>query len=253
MAEVSFRFYEELNDFLPPNRKKRDFTVPFRPQNSIKDMIESVGVPHTEVDLILVNGKSVDFSYIVQLGDQISVYPVFESLDISNVTRLRPAPLRRTRFVLDTHLGKLARYLRLLGFDTLYNNAWHDAGLAEIASAGDKRILLTRDYGLLKRKQVTHGYFVRNDKPEEQVREVLARFHLWQAVRPFSRCTQCNGLIQPVEKVQVLDRLPHRVAEVFDRFSACMDCKRVYWQGSHYDHMLRIIDGLLNKPVTGDW
>ena len=252
MSEVRFRFYEELNDFLPPNRRKQDFTIPFRPQNSIKDMIESVGVPHTEVDLILVNGHSVEFSYIVRPGDQISVYPVFESFDIANVTRLRPDPLRRTRFVLDTHLGKLARYLRLLGFDTLYNNAWHDAELAEIAASGDKRILLTRDYGLLKRKQVTHGYFVRNDKPELQVQEILSRFHLHQAVQPFSRCTQCNGLIQAVAKEQVLERLPHRVAAAFDRFSACMDCKRVYWQGSHYDHMQRIIDELLNNPVSGD-
>lgn len=244
---VSFRFYEELNDFLSPNRRKRDFTIPFRPQNSIKDMIESVGVPHTEVDLILVNGRSVDFSYIVQPDDQISIYPVFESFDISRLTRLRPEPLRRTRFVLDTHLGKLTRYLRLLGFDTLYNNAWQDAELAEIASAGDKRILLTRDYGLLKRKQVTHGYFVRNDKPNIQVREVLTRFHLHQSVQPFTRCTQCNGLIQAVVKDQVLERLPQRVAEAFDQFSTCEICQRVYWQGSHYDHMRRIIDGLLKQ------
>ena len=252
MSKVHFRFYEELNDFLPPDRKKRDFTIPFRPQNSIKDMIESVGVPHTEVDLILVDGKSVDFSYIVQPGDRISVYPVFESFDISNVTRLRPDPLRRTRFVLDTHLGKLARYLRLLGFDTLYNNSWDDAELADIAASGEKRILLTRDYGLLKRKQVTHGYFVRNDNPELQVREVLSRFHLNQSVQPFSRCTQCNELIQPVSRDQVLERLPRRVAETFDRFSACTGCGRVYWQGSHYDHMQRIVDDLINKPVNGE-
>jgi hypothetical protein len=245
MAIVNFQFYEELNDFLPPNRRKREFTIPFRPQNSIKDMIESVGVPHTEVDLILVNGRSVDFAYIVQPDDQISVYPVFEALDIANVTRLRPEPLRHTRFVLDTHLGKLARYLRLLGFDTLYNNAWQDAELAGIASAGDKRILLTRDYGVLKRKEVTHGYFVRNDKPELQVREVLARFDLYRAMRPFTRCTQCNGLIQPVAKGEVLERLPPGVAETFDQFSACGDCRRVYWRGSHYDHMRRIIDNLL--------
>lgn len=247
MSDVSFRFYEELNDFLPPKRRKRDFTIPFRPQNSIKDMIESLGVPHTEVDLILVNGQSMDFSYIVKPGDRISVYPVFEATDISSLTRLRPEPLRRTRFVLDTHLGKLARYLRLLGFDTLYDNAWHDAELAGIAAAGDKRILLTRDYGLLKRKQVTHGYFVRNDKPDKQVREVLARFDLYQAVRPFSRCTQCNGLIRPVAREEVAARVPPRIAEHFDQFSSCMDCRRVYWQGSHYDRMQGIIEGLLRK------
>lgn len=246
MSDVIFRFYEELNDFLPPERRKRDFTIPFRAQNSIKDMIESVGVPHTEVDLILVNGKSVDFNYIVRPGDRISVYPEFEALDISPLARLRPEPLRRTRFVLDTNLGKLARYLRLLGFDTLYNNAWHDAELADIAAAGDKRILLTRDHGLLKRKQVSHGYFVRNDKPVKQVREVLKRFDLYDAVQPFTRCTQCNGLIRPASKEEVIDRLPRRVAELFDRFSVCPDCGRVYWKGSHYDRMQGIIDDLVS-------
>jgi len=144
MSEVSFRFYEELNDFLAPNRRKQDFDIPFREQNSIKDMIESVGVPHTEVDLILVHGDSVDFSYIVRPGDRISVYPVFEALDISKVTHLRPAPLRQNRFVLDAHLGKLARYMRLLGFDTLYNNAYDDASRFVDAQADYPRLFCAR-------------------------------------------------------------------------------------------------------------
>ena len=244
---IKFRFYEELNDFLPQNRRKRDFEIPFRPQNSIKDLIESVGVPHTEIDLILVNGQSVDFSYIVQPEDQISVYPVFESLDISNVTRLRPEPLRRTRFVLDTHLGKLARYLRLLGFDTLYGNTWNDEKLAKISATGEKRILLTRDHGLLKRKQITHGYFVRNDKPNLQVKEILLRFSLHQKVQPFTRCTRCNGLIQSVETDQVIERLPSGVKATINEFSACENCKRIYWQGSHYERMQRIIEDLLKE------
>lgn len=247
MSSVTFRFYEELNDFLAAERKKRDFAVPFRPQNSIKDMIESLGVPHTEVDLILVNGESVDFSYIVKPGDRISVYPVFEALDISGVTHLRPSPLRNTRFVLDTHLGKLARYLRLLGFDCLYSNVYGDAELAEISSSGEQRILLTRDHGLLKRKQVSHGYFVRENQPERQVREVLDRFDLHDTVNPFKRCTQCNGLIQAVGKDQLKKNLPGQVAEQFDEFSRCETCGRVYWKGSHYEHMIKIIDGLLQK------
>ena len=247
MSVVRFRFYEELNDFLPQDRKKREFAITFRSQNSIKDMIESVGVPHTEIDLILVNGKSVDFSYIVQPDDQISVYPVFESLDISNVTRLRPEPLRRIRFVLDTHLGKLARYLRLLGFDTLYDNAWKDDELVKISASGDKRILLTRDHGLLKRKQITHGYFVRNVKSNLQVKEILSRFSLYQKVQPFSRCTRCNGLIQPIEKSQVIEQLPRRVLDTVSEFSACEKCQRIYWKGSHYDHMKRIIEKLLRE------
>lgn len=249
MSSVTFRFYEELNDFLPRDRKKRDFVVPFRAQNSVKDMIESLGVPHTEVDLILVNGESVDFSYIVRPGDRISVYPVFEALDVSGVTHLRPAPLRQTRFVLDTHLGKLARYLRLLGFDALYDNAYSDAELAEISSSGDQRILLTRDHGLLKRKRISHGYFIREDNPERQVREVLSRFDLRDAVEPFKRCTQCNGPIQSAGKEEVGEQLPGNVAREFDEFSRCGTCGRVYWKGSHYDHMLKIIAGLLQEEM----
>jgi hypothetical protein len=172
---------------------------------------------------------------------------VFETFDISPVTHLRPEPLRRTRFILDTHLGKLARYLRLLGFDTLYNNASEDAELAGIAASGEKRILLTRDHGLLKRKQVSHGYFIRNDKPLLQVREVLAYFDLYRSVKPFTRCTQCNGVIKTVAKGDVLDRLPGSVAEEFSTFSTCEDCRRVYWPGSHYEHMKRIIDELLKR------
>lgn len=249
MPSVTFRFYEELNDFLAPDRKKRDFSVPFRPRNSVKDMIESLGVPHTEVDLILVNGESVDFAYIVRPDDRISVYPVFEALDISGATHLRPVPLRRTRFVLDTHLGKLARYLRLLGFDTLYENTYGDEELAEISAAGEQRILLTRDQGLLKRKRVRHGYFVRSDNPQRQVREVLSRFDLYNAVEPFKRCTQCNGLIQTAGKEEVREQLPGRVARQFDEFSRCGGCGRVYWKGGHYERMLKIIAGLLPKET----
>lgn len=247
MSDISLRFYEELNDFLPRNRQKRKFTVPFRPRNSIKDMVESVGVPHTEIDLILVNGHSMEFSYIVQPDDQVSIYPVFEALDISEVTRLRPEPLRHIGFVSDTHLGKLTRYLRLLGFDILYSNLWKDDELAEIAACGNKRVLLTRDHGLLKRSKVTHGYFIRNDKPALQIREVLAKFDLYRSVKPFTCCIRCNGLIHTIPKNQIIEKLPDRVSKTFDKFSACDDCKQIYWQGSHYDHMQRIIDDLLGE------
>jgi hypothetical protein len=155
-----FRFYAELNDFLPPARRMTAFEHPFLDAAPVKDMIESFGVPHTEIDLILANGASVDFAYLVQDGDHISVYPVFEALDITPVLRLRPQPLRESRFVLDAHLGRLAGYLRMAGFDTLYRNDFTDPELAYI-SHDEHRILLTRDIGLLKRSMVTHGYFVR--------------------------------------------------------------------------------------------
>jgi len=176
-ATIQLRFYTELNDFLPPAQRGATLTLRVDRRSSVKHVIEARGVPHPEVDLILVNGHPVDFNYLVHNGDRISVYPVFEALDIGGVTRLRAAPLREVRFVLDTHLGKLAVYLRMLGFDTLYRRDFGDDELAAIA-AGEGRILLTKDRGLLKRKLVTHGYCVRATDRQAQVREVMQRFDL---------------------------------------------------------------------------
>ena len=231
-----FRFYEELNDFLRPEQKKRTFSYRFTGTPSIKDAIEAVGVPHTEVDLILVNGQSVDFGYRLQDGDRVSVYPVFESLDITPAVRLRPAPLRRTAFILDTQLGKLARRLRMLGFDTLYRNDYKDAEIIRTAQE-ERRIILTRDVDLLKNKSVTHGYWVRSASPEKQVGEVLRRLDLYGQITPFSRCLVCNGLVVGVDKAAVEDRLPPRTRRYFETFYACQACGKVYWEGSHYRRM----------------
>ena len=126
MNKAILRFYEELNDFLPHNRKKTDFEILFKKNPSIKHIIESNGVPHSEIDLILVNSNSVSFSYKIQNNDRVSIYPKFETLNIENVTKLKKKPLRAVKFILDVHLGKLAHYLRLAGFDSLYNNNYQD-------------------------------------------------------------------------------------------------------------------------------
>lgn len=249
MSTAQFRFYEELNDFLPLHRRKVSFPHAFSGRNAIKDMIEALGVPHTEVDLILVNERSVDFSYIVQNGDRISVYPVFESFDITPLLRLRPKPLRVSRFILDVHLGRLARYLRLLGFDTLYRNDYDDAELAGMASR-ERRILLTRDRGLLKRSAITHGYYVRATNPRRQLQEVLARFDLYRAVRSFKRCTRCNGLLSSVAKDHIVDQLRPDTRRCFDRFWRCDDCRQIYWRGSHYQHMQHLIHDMLQPART---
>jgi uncharacterized protein len=193
---AAIRFYAELNDFLPAERKNRASTYAFGVSGSVKDAIEALGVPHTEVDLILANGQSVDFSYLIQNGDKISVYPIFESIDISPLERLRPTPLREVRFVLDTHLGKLAAYLRMLGLDAAYHTDYTDEKLATI-SLDEKRILLTRDRGLLKRNIIIRGYFVRATSPREQLIEVLRRFDLFRSISPFERCMHCNTLLRP--------------------------------------------------------
>lgn len=241
LPKAHFRFYAELNDLLPPGRRQVQFSHAFELSPSIKDLIESLGVPHTEIDLILVNGESTDLDYQVQDGDRISVYPVFESFDITSLTRVRPAPLRQTQFVLDTHLGKLATYLRMFGFDALYRNDYADARLAQI-SRQQERILLTRDHGLLKRALVTHGYYVRSEDPKEQIIEILRRFDLWHSIRPLSRCLRCNGLLEPVSKADVLDEIPARTRLYYDAFSRCTHCQRIYWRGSHFERMIRFVE-----------
>lgn len=240
MHTAFFRFYAELNDLLPPRRRFLTFAHPCNGQSTVKDMIESLGVPHTEVDLILVNGASVDFSCRVKNGDRVSVYPVFESIDISPVARVRPEPLRQTRFVLDTHLGRLAAYLRALGFDTQYQNHCPDRDLARI-SRDEHRILLTRDAGLLKRSAVTHGHLMRETRPHLQLAEVVERFDLRRSIALFTRCLCCNTPLHAAGKESIAQRLPDRTRNLYTEFLTCQTCGRIYWKGSHYERMRRMI------------
>lgn len=199
----------------------------------MKDLIEGLGVPHTQVDLVLVNGQSVGFTHRVSDGDRVSVYPVFEAFDITGVSAVRPQPLRVVRFAVDVHLGKLASYLRLAGFDTLYQNDWDDRELAETA-VREHRIVLTRDRGLLMRSAITHGHLVRETRPRAQLKEVLDRFDLWGSLRPFTRCPLCNGLTRQVDKSEIKDALPPRTATHYDQFWRCESCGHLYWRGSHF-------------------
>ena len=247
MPQVTLRFYEELNDFLTPELRKRDFTHAFGRRTSVKDMIESFGVPHTEVEIILVNGASVDFTHIVQDGERISMYPVFEGLDVTPILRLRPEPLRTPRFILDTNLGRLAGYLRLLGFDCLYRNDYDDSTVAETAQR-EQRTVLTRDRALLQHRIIDHGYFVREVRPRFQVKEVLARFDLYRLVKPFSRCTRCNGELRDVDKAAIVDRLEPKTKKYFDTFKRCASCQQIYWQGSHYERSLKLLAEFRQAP-----
>lgn len=192
--QCEFRFYEELGDFLAPQLRKRSFVHVFDGTPSVKDRIQSLGVPHTEVDLILVDGEPVPFSHRLAGGERVAVYPMFERFELGEANRLRPRPLREPRFVLDVHLGRLASYLRLLGFDTLYRNDYDDDELLQISRA-QHRILLTRDTGLLKRSALTHGAFLHATDPRRQLREVCDRFQLDARIAPFTRCARCNGLV----------------------------------------------------------
>jgi hypothetical protein len=248
-ASAEFRFYEELNDFLPRERRGNSFTCSVAGTRSVKDAIESIGVPHTEVDLILVDGQSVGFDRVLRGGERVAVYPVFERLDIAPLQHLRPRPLRQPRFVLDTHLGTLARHLRLAGFDCLYRNDYHDSEIITAALA-ERRIILTRDKGLLKQRLVTHGYFVRATEPGEQLREVVRALQLETNLRPFTRCRECNAELRDVAKAEVLERLPQKVRAAYDRFQLCPGCGRVYWEGTHYVRLRRLLD-LAAPPDAG--
>lgn len=236
MHTVNIRFYAELNDFLPKRKRQVKFTYSFYGSPSVKDVIEAEGIPHTEVDLILANGISVDFSYCIKQDDDISVYPVFETLDISPLTHLIDRPLRESRFVLDVHLGKLAKYLRMLGFDTLYRNDYKDKELADI-SLSQNRIILTRDRDLLKYSHITHGYYVRNTNSLQQVSEIVKRFDLYEQIKPLSRCILCNHPLSIVDKAEIIDQLEPKTIKHYNTFYRCEGCGKIYWKGSHYKRM----------------
>jgi len=240
-----FRFYEELNDFLPQSRRKRPFEYLFRGNPSVKDAIEALGVPHVEIDLILVNSQSVDFLFKLHDGDSVSVYPVFESIDITPVIRLRDKPLRETKFIADVHLGKLTRHLRLYGFDTHYEPGISDSEIID-HSLQDKRIILTRDRGLLKNRQVTRGYWIRSAYPAEQIKELFVRFSLKTNINPFTRCMECNSILTDTGKEEISVRLLPKTRQYYDKFKECPGCGRIYWNGSHYESMKKNIEEMLN-------
>jgi uncharacterized protein len=243
MATATFRFYEELNDFLAANRRKREFAVTCARAATVKHAIEALGVPHTEVELILVNGESVEFDRVLEEDDRVAVYPKFEAVDVTPLLRVRLHPLRRTRFVADAHLGGLAHLLRMTGFDTLYDNNFRDDAIEAIAR-DEGRIVLTRDRELLKRRWITHGCYVRALHSTDQLREVFARLDLARSARPFTLCLTCNRPLHGVDKALVLDRVPPSVRDRYDRFSTCDECKGVFWEGSHWRNMRALVDEL---------
>lgn len=250
MNEAQFRFYGALNDFLPHARQQRSFSHTFNDHQSVKHLVEAFGVPHTEVDLILANGEPVSFSYLVRDQDRVSIYPRFENLDIREVSKIRVPPAPSAAFVLDCHLGKLATYLRILGFDTLYENDFEDDTLARISSE-QNRILLTRDQGLLKRRAVHHGFWVRSKDPDQQLVEVLRRFDLQGEIQPLKRCLRCNGQLFPVLKSKILDKLEVKTRRYYHDFAQCETCHQIYWQGSHWARMQTFIQKVRGKNING--
>lgn len=244
MVTAIFRLYGELNDFLAPARRQRTFACPCAQGATTKHMLEALGVPHTEVALILVDGEPATFDRLLRDGERVAAYPRFASFDIAALACLRaPLPPLR-RFVADAHLGGLARLLRMAGFDTLYDNNIGDEVLAAKA-IGDDRIALTRDRELLKRRGIVHGRYVRALRPAEQFVEIVDRFGLARRAAPFTLCLHCNAPLRTVDKALVEHRLPPSVRAHQAQFSTCDLCRRVYWKGSHWRRMSALLEAAL--------
>jgi uncharacterized protein with PIN domain len=223
-VQVSNHFHGELRDHAGGEVIRKSFFVP----GSVKDLIESCGVPHTEVGRIERDGAAIDPADLIGDGERLDAYP---------------APQRGDRFVLDVHLGKLAAYLRMVGFDTIYRSCFTDPELVRV-SVDDDRVLLTRDRGLLKHGVLTRGYWLRETDSRSQLAEIVRRFDLGASLRPFTRCMACNGELIDISRDEALSDVHSRVASEFDQFRRCPRCRRVYWQGSHYRRMQERIAAL---------
>jgi hypothetical protein len=248
VAQVTVRVYGPLNDFLPHHQRQSTCSRAVPGSTTVKDLVEGLGVPHPEIDLIVVNGNSAPFDYVVQPEDRIAVFPRFMTLDISALTRVRPPPLEPIQFVADVHLGKLARHLRLIGLDTTYRPDADDAELADAARC-EGRILLTRDQGLLKRRVVTHGCFIRATRPHDQLVEVLRQFGPL-TLAPFSRCLRCNTELREIRKQAVDSALQPQTRQHYNQFKVCAGCGRIYWKGSHWKRLVHAIDAALDEANT---
>ena len=222
-------------------RRHDPLVVTFKGVQSAKHLIESMGIPHTEIAGLQVNGTWQSLDYHPQDGERLYVVPVG-----GGSQGAAPYPGDSPRFVLDNHLGKLATYLRLLGFDCFYDQQLEDEALARL-SAEQTRVLLSRDRGLLMRRQVTYGCWVASKTPLDQVRLVLARYRLYDQVNPFSRCLRCNHPLEPVSKAEIQHRLLPLTKKYYEEFYLCRGCGQIYWPGSHYQHLEQVIAELLER------
>lgn len=228
--------FGNLVDFLPIRDRKQWVSVSFQGCQTLKHLIESVGVPHPEIGAVEVDDHPAGLDDFGLAGSRVRVFP-FQPAD----RRLRPEDLA---FILDGHLGKLASYLRILGFDTRYHPDSSDEVLAA-TSAGEQRILLTRDRGLLKRRAVVFGYCIRHDDVRRQLQEVVARYNLQKEIILLSRCPRCNGRLTPADKDTIANRLEPNTLKYFDLFWQCQACGQVYWRGSHVERILDRLQGIL--------
>ena len=242
-ASVTVVVHGDLNDFLPRDLRGLEVRRQADEHRAVKDLLEALGVPHPEISAITVNGAPAGFAHRLRDGDRVEVWPASEATEagLVGVQAVVPEDTAEPTFVVDSHLGRLAAYLRMLGFDTWYRNDADDDRLAAVAVA-EGRILLTRDRGLLKRSVVRRGACVRSDQPVEQLVEVARRFGLVDRWHPFGRCLRCNTVLVRAGREEVLDRLEPLTRIYYDDFRRCPGCGAVYWKGSHHVRMERLID-----------
>lgn len=243
MAVATLRVYGELNGFLPPEHRQQTFEMSFVPVAPVRHLIEITGVPHTEVALVLCDGEPAGLERQLSGGERLSVYPQFSNLELEAGSAIQIAPEGEPRFFADAHLGKLAGYLRLLGFDTRYLNQVDDSELVAMA-VREGRIVLSRDRLLLMRKGVSHGAYLYEQDPKASLEYLIRRYRLCERSRPFSRCMSCNGLLQAVEKDGVIDLVPAGVFEIQEDFWRCRGCGQIYWQGTHWRVLRDVVNAV---------
>jgi len=243
---INISFHGQLNDLLPLRQRQQETSCKLHKARSVKDLIESNGIPHTEVDVILVDSISVNFNHLLSGGESIQVYPADNVLNEHKLIHNQPEPSGERRFILDVHLGRLAGYCRLLGFDTLYRNDYDDPTLADI-SADQQRILITCDRKLLTRKKISYGYLMRSRIPQQQIVELVDRYRLLDHPTHEARCMECNGIIKAVSKEKIKDQLQPLTKKHYHSFYQCDRCQKIYWKGSHYSKMLQMIDSIKSR------
>lgn len=264
MDRINIKFYSSLNKLLKKGRRDKELSLELKLRQSVKDLIEAQGIPHTEIGLIIIDGKREESSYILKDGQKVEVYPAFNDIKEPKFQNMIEYP---KKFILDVHLGKLAKYLRIFGIDTLYENYYSDEEIVETALK-EGRVVLTRDRGVLKRKAVKYGYLIKSDESKEQLREIFLNFDLLPNVKPFFRCISCNGVLEKVDKEDVIDELEPLTRKYYNEFFRCTTCKKIYWKGGHRERMEEFADsflkeflyslgkykkdGLLNKYNEGD-
>jgi uncharacterized protein len=238
-------FHGDLPFFVRPRRGAHEVVRQLREKTSVKDAIEACGVPHPEIDLVVVNGSPVDFSHLLHQGARIEVYPVSAPDELFPASRLQRRHLQR--FVADGHLGQLTRDLRLLGIDVACNARATDADLAALATT-EERALLTRDRRLLMHATVRDGYYPRSQIPAEQTRGVMNRFSLRTTIAPFTRCLRCNGVLASISKTEIVEHLEPLTKIYYEVFRRCHQCGQLYWGGSHFEKLQKRIEQLLATP-----